>query len=57
MSSTSTPRKPQPPRITLADRLLASAGQRLRADETVSAGTFALTYAAKWQQARQGVRR
>ena len=48
-------RKPQPPKVTLADRLLAT-GQHLRADETVSASTFRLTYAAKWQQATGGAR-
>lgn len=37
-------------RFTLADRLLA-AGQSLRADETVTATTIALNYAAKWAQA------
>jgi hypothetical protein len=44
--------KPLPIRFTIANALLA-AGQKLRADETATATTFALGYAAKWAQASQ----
>jgi hypothetical protein len=39
-------RKPAPIRFTMADHLCA-AGQRLRAQETACAATFALYYAAR----------
>ena len=45
---------PVPPLNTIAAAVLA--GQRLRADETATAMTFALGYAAKWAQARGGAR-
>lgn len=45
--------KPTFRNATLADRLLAT-GQRLRADETATATTFALNYAAKFVQAGGG---
>ena len=54
-------KRPQPPvrdrqplRVCLAAVVLA--GQRLRADETVSATTFRLGFAAKWAQAAGGAR-
>lgn len=44
-------RKPfhAPLRTSLAEAVLA--GQRLRADETITASTVSLGYAAKWRQA------
>ena len=45
---TKTTRRPRVS-FALAARLLAT-GQRLRADETISATTLALPYAAKWAQ-------
>lgn len=44
----------QPLRLGLWRVVLA--GQRLRADETATATTFALGYAAKWAQANGGGR-
>ena len=43
-------RKPTYRPATIADRLLA-AGQRLRADETVTPLSLCLRYAAQWTQA------
>lgn len=57
MSKHTTPRRirraPKPlfAAPTLADALLRG-GQRLRATESATATTFALTYAARWQQAQ-----
>ena len=48
--------KPQPPIVTLADRFLSTT-QRLRADETVTATTVGLRYAAAWAQSRKAVQR
>ncbi len=48
-------RDKQPLRSSLADALLA--GQRLRADETATALTFRIGYAAKWAQVSKAVSR
>lgn len=40
----------RPLRTSLATVVLL--GQRLRANETVSAATFSLSFSAKWQQAK-----
>lgn len=54
MRTIRTPRKPRySGNVTLATRLLAI-GQRLRANETATATTFNLGYAAKYVQATAG---
>ncbi len=49
-------RRPYAKPLTASLALVVLAGQRLRADETASAATFRLGYAAKWAQATGGAR-